>query len=65
MHCGGWTKMSARLDSQVVNALVKSNKDFEFIMIPGAGHGIGEGEYLFHTPRFLCSCLQEANFVFR
>ena len=32
---------------QVVNALVKSNKDFEFIMIPGAGHGIGEGEYLF------------------
>ena len=27
---------------QVVNALVKANKDFEFIMIPGAHHTMGE-----------------------
>jgi dipeptidyl aminopeptidase/acylaminoacyl peptidase len=33
---------------QVVNALVRAGKDFEFFMIPGAGHGIGEGKYLFH-----------------
>lgn len=32
---------------QVVNALVKAGKDFQFFMIPGAGHGIGEGKYLF------------------
>lgn len=27
---------------QVVNALVKANKDFEFILIPGARHTVGE-----------------------
>lgn len=27
---------------QVVNALIKANKDFEFIMIPGAHHTMGE-----------------------
>ena len=32
---------------QVVDALVRAGKDFEFFMIPGAGHGIGEGKYLF------------------
>ncbi len=32
---------------QVVDALVLAGKDFEFFMIPGAGHGIGEGKYLF------------------
>ena len=32
---------------QVVDALVRANKKFEFFMIPGAGHGIGEGKYLF------------------
>ena len=32
---------------QVVDALVKAEKDFQFFMIPGAGHGIGEGKYLF------------------
>ncbi len=32
---------------QVVDALVRAGKDFEFYMIPGAGHGIGEGKYLF------------------
>ena len=27
---------------QVVNALIKANKDFEFILIPGAHHTMGE-----------------------
>ena len=31
---------------QVVNALVKADKDFEYFMIPGAGHGVGESPYL-------------------
>jgi dipeptidyl aminopeptidase/acylaminoacyl peptidase len=26
---------------QVVNALIKANKDFELLVIPGAGHGSG------------------------
>jgi dipeptidyl aminopeptidase/acylaminoacyl peptidase len=26
---------------QVVNALIKANKDFELLMVPGAGHGLG------------------------
>jgi dipeptidyl-peptidase 4 len=30
---------------QVVNALVKANKDFEFVIIPGGGHGVGETPY--------------------
>jgi len=30
---------------QVVNALIKADKDFEFIMFPGEGHGIGESRY--------------------
>jgi dipeptidyl aminopeptidase/acylaminoacyl peptidase len=30
---------------QVVNALVKANKDFELLFIPGAGHGAGESPY--------------------
>jgi dipeptidyl aminopeptidase/acylaminoacyl peptidase len=25
---------------QVVNALIKANKDFELLVVPGAGHGI-------------------------
>ena len=32
---------------QVVDALVRAGKDFEFYPIPGTGHGIGEGKYLF------------------
>jgi dienelactone hydrolase len=32
---------------QVVDALVHADKVFDFFMIPGAGHGIGEGKYLF------------------
>jgi dipeptidyl aminopeptidase/acylaminoacyl peptidase len=30
---------------QVVNALVKANKDFDLVVIPGAGHGAGETPY--------------------
>jgi dipeptidyl aminopeptidase/acylaminoacyl peptidase len=30
---------------QVVNALVKANKDFDMLVVPGAGHGIGESPY--------------------
>lgn len=30
---------------QVVNALVKANKDFDLVVIPGAGHGAGESPY--------------------
>jgi dipeptidyl-peptidase-4 len=30
---------------QVVNALIKADKDFELIVIPGGGHGSGESPY--------------------
>ena len=30
---------------QVVNALVKADKDFEFLIVPGAGHGAAETPY--------------------
>ena len=30
---------------QVVNALIKANKDFDLIVFPGGGHGIGESRY--------------------
>ena len=30
---------------QVVNALIQADKDFEFLMVPGADHGAGEGAY--------------------
>jgi len=30
---------------QVVNALVRADKDFELLVVPGAGHGIGSGPY--------------------
>jgi dipeptidyl aminopeptidase/acylaminoacyl peptidase len=33
---------------QVVNALIKANKDFEMFIVPGADHGIGESPYLHH-----------------
>ena len=25
---------------QVVNALIKADKDFDFLLVPGAGHGV-------------------------
>lgn len=31
---------------QVVDALIKADKDFEMIVVPGAGHGVGESPYL-------------------
>jgi dipeptidyl aminopeptidase/acylaminoacyl peptidase len=30
---------------QVVNALIKAGKDFEFIVFPGGGHGAGSSRY--------------------
>jgi dipeptidyl aminopeptidase/acylaminoacyl peptidase len=30
---------------QVVNALIKADKDFDLVVIPGAGHGSAEGKY--------------------
>jgi len=30
---------------QVVNALIKAGKDFEFLPVPGANHGVGESPY--------------------
>ena len=30
---------------QVVNALIKADKDFELLVVPGAGHGVGESKY--------------------
>lgn len=30
---------------QVVNALIRANKDFELVVIPGGGHGSGSGPY--------------------
>ena len=30
---------------QVVNALIQANKDFDFLMVPGGGHGSGETPY--------------------
>jgi len=31
---------------QVVNALIKADKDFEYYILPGGGHGSGENAYL-------------------
>lgn len=30
---------------QVVDALIRANKDFDFLLIPGAGHGAAETPY--------------------
>jgi hypothetical protein len=30
---------------QVVNALIRANKDFEFVVFPGSGHGAGSSRY--------------------
>jgi len=32
---------------QVVDALIQNKKDFEFILVPNGGHGVGESDYLF------------------
>ena len=31
---------------QVVDALIKANKNFEFLLVPGGSHGVGETPYL-------------------
>ncbi len=31
---------------QVVNALIRADKDFDMIVVPGANHGVGESPYL-------------------
>ena len=31
---------------QVVDALIRADKDFEFVLVPGGGHGVGESAYL-------------------
>ena len=31
---------------QVVDALIRADKDFELCVVPGAGHGVGERPYL-------------------
>jgi len=33
---------------QVVNALIKSDRDFEMLVVPGGGHGIAESKYGTH-----------------
>ena len=30
---------------QVVSALIKANKDFDLLVVPGVGHGIGGSTY--------------------
>jgi len=30
---------------QVVDALIKADKDFELLVVPGGGHGVGESPY--------------------
>jgi dipeptidyl-peptidase 4 len=30
---------------QVVDALIRADKDFEFLLVPGGGHGVGESPY--------------------
>lgn len=31
---------------QVIDALIRANKDFDFVVVPGGGHGVGETSYL-------------------
>ena len=31
---------------QVVDALIRADKDFDFIIVPNGGHGVGESPYL-------------------
>ena len=30
---------------QVVDALIRADKDFEFLLVPGGGHGVAETPY--------------------
>ena len=35
---------------QLLNALIKANKEFDFLMVPGMGHSLG-GDYCEHKRR--------------
>ncbi len=39
------TNVDPASTTQVVDALIKANKDFDYLLFPGAGHGIGESAY--------------------
>ena len=41
--------VGACLMQVVVDALIKANKDFDLLMIPGAGHGFGEASNYMST----------------
>lgn len=45
-----WGELDSNVDPsssmQVVNALIQEDKDFDMLIVPGAGHGIGESPYL-------------------
>jgi hypothetical protein len=30
-----------------INKLIQEKKDFEFVLVPNGGHGVGETDYLF------------------
>ena len=38
-------RFSGKVYNEKIHALIKADKDFEFIMVPGAGHGAGESKY--------------------
>ena len=40
-----WIVCGSRFDDAGVSALIKADKDFDFLMVPGAGHGVGETPY--------------------
>jgi dipeptidyl-peptidase 4 len=44
-----WGELDTNVDPassmQVVHALIKADKDFEMLIIPGGGHGVGESSY--------------------
>jgi dipeptidyl aminopeptidase/acylaminoacyl peptidase len=39
------TNVDPSSTDQVVDALIKADKDFEYLRFPGGGHGIGESPY--------------------
>ena len=39
------TNVDPSSTEQVVDALIKADKDFEYLRFPGAGHGVGESPY--------------------
>ena len=39
------TNVDPSSTDQVVDALIKADKDFEYLLFPGGGHGVGESRY--------------------